>query len=69
MISVKNQIDPNRKQYGFELFGLDFMIDQDYKIWLIEANTNPCLEQSGVLLSRLIPCLIENIFRYHFNDI
>jgi D-alanine-D-alanine ligase-like ATP-grasp enzyme len=29
---------------AFELFGLDFMIDEDLCTWLIEANTNPCIE-------------------------
>ena len=28
----------------YELFGLDFMIDDSYHVWLIEVNTNPCLE-------------------------
>lgn len=27
----------------FEIFGLDFMIDEHFKPWLIEINTNPCL--------------------------
>ena len=27
----------------FEIFGLDFLIDENFKVWLIEANTNPCL--------------------------
>jgi len=32
------------------VFGLDFMIDEDFKVWLIEVNTNPCLELScGIL--------------------
>lgn len=34
-----------KKDYnGFELLGLDFMIDENLKIYLIEVNTNPCLE-------------------------
>ncbi len=28
---------------NFEIFGLDFMIDEDFAPWLIEINTNPCL--------------------------
>ena len=27
----------------FELFGLDFMIDHNFKPWLIEVNTNPSI--------------------------
>ena len=48
---------------SLQLFGLDFMIDESYNVWLIEVNTNPCLECSGSLLSRLIPTLVENVFR------
>ena len=36
------------------------MIDQDFKLWLIEANTNPCLEISSKLLLKLIPQMIDN---------
>lgn len=40
------------------------MIDDNFKLWLIEANTNPCLELSCPLLSRIIPTMVENLFRY-----
>ena len=36
-------IDPDRKNHNFEIFGMDFMIDNQFKPWLIEINTNPCL--------------------------
>lgn len=36
-------IDPHRRMNNFEIFGLDFMIDANYEVWLIEVNTNPCL--------------------------
>jgi Tubulin-tyrosine ligase family len=36
------------------------MLDEDLKPWLIEANTNPCLELSAPYLARLIPAMIEN---------
>jgi D-alanine-D-alanine ligase-like ATP-grasp enzyme len=39
----------------FELFGYDFMIDENKKVWLIEVNTNPCIEESSQLLKGLIP--------------
>lgn len=47
----------------FQVFGLDFMIDDDFKVFLIEVNTNPCLELSSPLLARLIPNMLENTFR------
>lgn len=39
------------------------MIDEDMKPWLIEVNTNPCLETCCPLLARLISHLIENTIR------
>jgi len=41
------RIDPSRKVNTFEIFGFDFMIDDDFTVYLIEANTNPCLEING----------------------
>ena len=46
-----------------EVFGLDFMIDDDFKPYLIEVNTNPCLELACPLLARLIPNVIENALK------
>jgi tubulin polyglutamylase TTLL1 len=37
---------------------MDFMIDEGLKPWLIEINTNPCLELSSPLLMKIIPELI-----------
>lgn len=63
------QIDPNRNLHSFELFGYDFMIDENQKVWLIEVNTNPCLELSSSLLNRLIPALIENVVKIAIDPI
>lgn len=56
-------IEQPDKQFGFELFGLDFIVDNEFKPWLLEVNTNPCLELSSPLLQTLLPSLIENVFR------
>ena len=36
-------LDSKKRLHNFEVFGLDFMIDEDLKVNLIEVNTNPCL--------------------------
>jgi hypothetical protein len=52
-------MDPSRKGNNFELFGMDFMIDHKFHPYLIEVNSNPCLEVSCPLLERIIPTLVE----------
>ncbi|EAS00525.2 tubulin-tyrosine ligase family protein (macronuclear) [Tetrahymena thermophila SB210] len=61
--AIFKKLEPQKKQFSFELFGLDFMIDDSYKTWLIEVNTNPCLETSCPLLARIISTLVENVFK------
>ena len=39
------------------------MIDERFKVWLIEVNTNPCLETSCSILRKVIPILIEDTFK------
>lgn len=39
------------------------MLDEDFKVYLIEANTNPCLETTSPLLQKLIPDLVDSGFR------
>lgn len=51
-------MDPMRRENTFEIFGLDYMIDDNFKTWLIEVNTNPCLAISSSILSRIIPAMV-----------
>ena len=43
-------VEDKSKRSCFELFGYDFMVDESQKVWLLEVNTNPCLEESSKLL-------------------
>ena len=63
--AVGSKIDPHRVQNCFEIFGYDFMIDENFKVYLIEVNTNPSLEyKSGTsVLAQLIPELLDTSFR------
>lgn len=60
--SIKNKINQFDRKYCFEIFGYDFVIDNQLNPWLIEVNTNPCLEESSPLLQQLIPRMLGNIY-------
>lgn len=61
--AVYLKIDPKRRLNCMEIFGYDFMLDSNLKPWLIEVNTNPCLELSSGYLTALIPAMVENALR------
>lgn len=39
----------------FDLIGCDFMIDEDFKVWLLEMNCNPALHTNCEVLKEVIP--------------
>lgn len=45
------------------------MIDESFKTWLIEINTNPSLTIAAPLMSRLLPGLIDNVLKIAIDPI
>ena len=45
------------------MFGYDFILDADFNVWLIEVNTNPCLEESSELLKVLLRRMLDDMYR------
>jgi hypothetical protein len=39
------------------------------KLWLIEVNTNPCLEESSLILENLLPRMIDDAFKITIDEI
>ena len=56
-------IDSKKRLNSFELFGYDFMFDDNFKPFLIEVNSNPSLEPSSNLLTKLFHQMLDNTFR------
>ena len=38
------------------------MIDENYQCWLIEVNTNPCIEVNCKVLANIVPTMLDNAF-------
>ena len=63
LMSVRQKLNKHNRKFCFEILGYDFMIDSDLKPWLIEVNTNPCLEESNQLLRDFIPRMLDDAFK------
>ena len=63
MKCARHKINKFERKLCFEIFGYDFMFDEEYKPYLLEINTNPGLEISSPLIEMLIPRLIDDAFK------
>ena len=66
--SVKKLINRYNREKCFEIFGYDFMFDQQLNPFLIEINTNPGLEISSPLIKKLVPRMIDDAFRLTIDE-
>ena len=69
MYSAKDKININNRNYQFEIFGYDFMLDQDFNVFLIEINTNPGLEESSPWIKIIIPRMLDDALRLTLDQI
>jgi hypothetical protein len=67
--AVKKKLNSNKRKFCFEIFGYDYIIDKDFNVWLIEANTNPCIEESSKILEMLIPRMINDSLKLTVDQI
>lgn len=63
LLSVRKKLNPNNREFCFELFGYDFIMDEDLNLWLIEVNTNPCLEESSNMLKYYLRRMVEDMIK------
>jgi len=53
----------NERKFCFEIFGFDFIVDKNFEVSLLEANTNPGLEESSALIKELVPRMIDDMLK------
>ena len=69
ILATRKSLNSENRKYSFELFGYDFLIDADFNVWLIEVNTNPCLEESSSLLRMILPRMIDDALKLTVDEI
>ena len=69
MKSVAGKINKAERKICFEIFGYDFMFDENYIPYLLEVNTNPGLEISSPLIEMLIPRMLDDAFKLTIDKI
>jgi hypothetical protein len=43
------------------MFGYDFLIDEDFRLWLIEINTNPYFGVPNKFIADLLPKMMDDM--------
>ncbi|XP_050787855.1 inactive polyglycylase TTLL10 [Gopherus flavomarginatus] len=56
-LAVKSKLEC--KLGYFDLIGCDFLIDEDFKVWLLEMNANPALHTNCAALQDIIPTVVN----------
>lgn len=67
--AARKKLAKKECKYNFEVFGYDFIIDDQFKVWLIEVNTNPCIEESSPILQVLLPRMLDDAFKLTIDKI
>ena len=61
--AAKGRMNFLSKKYCFEIFGYDFILDENYQPYLLEINTNPGLEISSPIIDELLPRMVDDALK------
>ncbi len=61
MNCAKKHFLKGSRKNQFELFGYDFLIDEDFRTWILEINNNPYIGTPNKFIKNLLPLMIDEI--------
>ena len=61
--ACKDKLNPFREKHTFEVYGFDFLVDANFKVWLLEVNTNPYIGCSSAIITRIFTGMLEGVAR------
>ena len=67
--STNSILQKPRRKFAFELFGYDFMIDENLSTWLIEANSVPSLGESNLYITKFMYRALEDMLKLTIDKI
>ena len=62
-LSANSSMYPSKRRNSFEFFGFDFMIDEDFRVWLIEVNTNPYVGIHNDSMNDVLPRMLHGLYK------
>lgn len=60
---ICTELNSAGRQVSFEIFGYDFLIDEDFWTWLIEVNTNPYFGVPNDFIWKLLPEMVHEMLQ------
>ena len=69
MNAIGNKFFKVQNVLCFEIFGYDFIVDNNFKPWILEINNNPGLGISSPVIEKLVPRMIDDALRLTIDKI
>ena len=66
--ATMGKMDPSKRVNTFEVYGLDFMLDENFKVYLIEVNTNPGLSEQSIIPQQAKAAGIKHNHKVHMDS-